>query len=82
MTVRGGFLGLIRAMLERRGISYRKNLHHDASGKVLGLDAGGWLHKLTSACAKDVVFLGDAGRYTKAAELCDLTKSLCENGKS
>ena len=69
MTVRGGFLGLIRAMLERRGISYRKNLHHDASGKVLGLDAGGWLHKLTSACAKDVVFLDDAGRYTKVAEL-------------
>jgi hypothetical protein len=62
MTVRGGFLGLVRAMLDRRGISYKKNLHHEANGKVVGLDAGGWLHKLTATCARDVVFLDDADR--------------------
>ena len=46
MGLAGGFLGLLRQLLERRRIEYVKNLHGAARGTVLGVDGCAWLHKL------------------------------------
>ena len=68
MGLGGGFLGLLRKLLERRGIEYVKNLHGVARGTVLGVDGCAWLHKLAIPHAEQLVCGDGDAPFTGLAE--------------
>lgn len=68
MGLAGGFLGLLRQLLERRRIEYVKNLHGAARGTVLGVDGCAWLHRLAIPHAEQLVRGDGDARFTGLAE--------------